>query len=89
VRHVYFFRLVRGEQPLPGGQPAAPVRHRRQEDKPVARLEVERRIAPPVLDWLVDHLALPCYAVAHHDRLFDWSCLPRLAEIVQGVTPAK
>lgn len=89
VRHVYFFRLIRSEQPLPGSQRAGSPRHRREEDQPVARLEVERRIVPHVLDWLVDHLALPGYAVAQHDRLFDWSCLPTLMATVQGLTPVR
>jgi polyphosphate kinase len=80
VRHVYLFRLVRGEQPLPGVNPMTATRPRRQEDKPVVRLEVEQRMAAPVLNWLMEHLRLPHYALAQHDHLFDWSCLPYLAE---------
>lgn len=82
VCHVYLFRLVRGEQPLPGANPAAATRARRQEDKPVVRLDVEQRMGAPVLDWLMDHLRLPKYALAQHDRLFDWSCLPDLVASV-------
>lgn len=79
VRHVYLFRVLRGEQPLPGMPCAAGARHRRQEDRPVVRLDVERRMVEPVLTWLIEHLRLPRYAVAQHDRLFDWTCLPHLA----------
>jgi polyphosphate kinase len=79
VRHVYLFRVVRGEQPLPGSCGAAGARTRRQEDTPVVRLDAEQRMSAPVLDWLVEHLRLPRYALAQHDRLFDWSCLPDLA----------
>jgi polyphosphate kinase len=78
VRHVYLFRLVRGEQPLPGASANPSARPRRQEDKPVVRLDVEQRMSAPVLDWLVEHLRLPRYALAQHERLFDWSCLPDL-----------
>jgi polyphosphate kinase len=82
VRHVYLFRLVRGEQPLPGASHPASTRHRRQEDKPVVRLDVEQRMGAPVLNWLMEHLRLPSYALAQHDRLFDWSCLPDLVASV-------
>jgi polyphosphate kinase len=78
VRHVYLFRVVRGEQPLPGMPCATVTRHRRHEDRPVVRLDVERRMVEPVLAWLVEHLRVPRYAVAQHDRLFDWTCLPHL-----------
>jgi polyphosphate kinase len=83
VRHVYLFRLVRGERALPGATHAA-TRTRRQEDKPVVRLDVEQRMAEPVLNWLLEHLHLPRYALAQHDRLFDWSCLPDLATSVES-----
>jgi polyphosphate kinase len=82
VRQVYLFRLVRGEQPLPGVSTSTSTRPRRQEDKPVVRLDVEQRMSPPVLKWLMEHLRLPGYALAQHDRLFDWSCLPDLAASV-------
>lgn len=78
VRHVYLFRLVRGEQPLPGAEEIPCARTRRKEDEPVVRLDVEQRMSPPVLEWLIEHLRLPRYALAQHDRLFDWSCLPDL-----------
>lgn len=84
VRHVYLFRLVRGEQPLPGANPVSLTRTRRQEDKPVVRLDVEQRMGAPVLNWLMEHLRLPQYALAQHDRLFDWSCLPDMAEKVES-----
>jgi polyphosphate kinase len=82
VRQVYLFRLVRGEQPLPGVPTNSSARPRRQEDKPVVRLDVEQRMSAPVLKWLMEHLRLPNYALAQHDRLFDWSCLPDLAASV-------
>lgn len=82
LRHVYLFRLVRGEQPLPGVCTKA-LRPRRQEDKPVVRLDVEQRMGAPVLRWLMDHLHLPQYALAQHDRLFDWACLPDLVAILR------
>ncbi|MCC6457134.1 MAG: hypothetical protein IT328_19425 [Caldilineaceae bacterium] len=86
VRHVYLFRVVRGEQPLPGATRAGSTRTRRQEDKPVVRLDVEQRMAEPVLKWLLEHLRVPRYALAQHDRLFDWSCLPDLAARVEAQT---
>jgi len=79
VRQVYLFRLVRGEMPLPGVCASATSRPRRQEDKPVVRLDVEQRMSDSVLKWLLEHLGVPRYALAQHDRLFDWSCLPDLA----------
>jgi len=82
VRQVYLFRLVRGDQSLPGICSANMARPRRQEDKPVVRLDVEQRMRAPVLDWLLEHLRVPRYALAQHDRLFDWSCLPDLAASV-------
>lgn len=85
VRHVYLFRVVRGEQPLPGVCSSAG-RTRRQDDTPVVRLDVEQRMSAPVLNWLMEHLRLPHYALAQHDRLFDWSCLPDLAARV-GARP--
>lgn len=85
VRHVYLFRLVRGEQPLPGANHSS-TRPRRQEDKPVVRLDVEQRMSEPVLEWLLEHLRVPRYALAQHDRLFDWSCLPSLAQSVEANT---
>jgi polyphosphate kinase len=88
VRHVNFFRLVRGETPLPGTVLGVSAHHHRQEEKPVVRLEVERRIVPSVLDWLTDHLNLPRFAVARHDRLFDWSCLPYLVAMTGEATAA-
>jgi polyphosphate kinase len=92
VRHVYLFRVVRGDQPLPGVCASAATRPRRQEDKPVVRLDVEQRMGAPVLNWLMEHLRLPRYALAQHDRLFDWSCLPDLAaweELLQEGEPAE
>jgi polyphosphate kinase len=83
VRHVYLFRLVRGEQCLPGACAVGNTRPRRQEDKPVVRLDVEQRMSTSVLNWLMDHLRLPRYALAQHDRLFDWSCLPDLVARVE------
>lgn len=80
VRHVYLFRVVRGEAPLPGMTRPAPARHRRQEDRPVVRLDVEQRMGEPVLAWLTEHLRLPSYAVARHDNLLEWLCLPHLVE---------
>jgi polyphosphate kinase len=88
VRHVYLFRLVRGEHPLPGACASTSTRHRRQEDKPVVRLDVEQRMSAPVLNWLMEHLRLPAYALAQHDRLFDWSCLPNLVATL-GVREAQ
>lgn len=79
VRHIYLFRVVRGDHPLPGANMLSSTRPRRQEDKPVVRLDVEERMRAPVLNWLMEHLRLPRYALAQHDRLFDWSCLPDLA----------
>lgn len=79
VRQVYLFRLVRGEIPLPGVCTSTTARLRRQEDKPVVRLDVEHRMSDSVLNWLLEHLRVPRYALAQHDRLFDWSCLPDLA----------
>lgn len=84
VRHVYLFRIVRGEQALPGASHVASARVRRQEDYPVVRLDVEQRMAEPVLNWLLEHLRLPRYALAQHDRLFDWSCLPDLVARVEA-----
>jgi len=89
VRQVYLFRLVRGEQPLPGVCSATSARPRRQEDKPVVRLDVEQRMSAPVLNWLLEHLRVPRYALAQHDRLFDWSCLPDLAASVGSREPVK
>lgn len=86
VRNVYLFRVVRGEQPLPGVCAGAATRVRRQDDMPVVRLDVEQRMGLPVLDWLIEHLRLPRYALAQHDRLLDWSCLPELAARV-GARP--
>jgi polyphosphate kinase len=83
VRHVYLFRLVRGEQCLPGVCAVGNARPRRQEDKPVVRLDVEQRMGAAVLNWLMEHLRLPRYALAQHDRLFDWSCLPDLVARVE------
>ena len=82
VRHVYLFRVVRGAQPLPGVCAAQTTRTRRQDDMPVVRLDVEQRMSAPVLDWLMEHLHLPRYALAQHDRLFDWACLPNLVDRV-------
>ena len=79
LRRVYFFRIVRGEMPLPGAPRLAPARHRRQEDRPVVRLDVERRMEEPVLAWLVEHLRLPAYAVARHESLPEWHGLNSLS----------
>jgi polyphosphate kinase len=84
VRQVYLFRLVRGDMPLPGVCSSAMLRPRRQEDKPVVRLDVEQRMSDGVLNWLLEHLRVPRYALAQHDRLFDWSCLPDLAAKVSA-----
>ena len=89
VRHVYLFRLVRGDLPLPGACANGAVRQRRQEDKPVVRLDVEQRMGTPVLNWLMEHLRLPRYALAQHDRLFDWSCLPDLVATLNARIDAK
>lgn len=78
VRRVYFFRIVRGETALPGAPRLAPARHRRQEDRPVVRVDVERRMEEGVLAWLVEHLRLPAYAVARHESLPEWHGLPTL-----------
>jgi polyphosphate kinase len=83
VRHVSIFRIVRGEQTLPGVTRSASMRVRRQDDQPVVRLDVEHGMSAPVLNWLVDHLNVPHYAIAHHDRLVDWTCLPYLAASVE------
>jgi polyphosphate kinase len=85
VKKLYLFRVVRGEQPLPGVVRPTSTRHRRQEDQPVVRLDVEQQMAEPVLKWLLEHLHLPSYAVAKHERLFDWSCLPSLALLVAAI----
>ena len=84
VRQVYLFRLVRGEIACPVFACHRRSRQRRQEDKPVVRLNVEQRMSDSVLNWLLEHLRVPRYALAQHDRLFDWSCLPDLAAGVGG-----
>jgi polyphosphate kinase len=84
VRHVYLFRLVRGDHALPGTSTAQAKRLRRMEDTPVVRLDVEQRMGAPVLDWLMEHVRLPRYALAQHDRLLDWSCLPDLVARVEA-----
>lgn len=78
VRRVCFFRIVRGETPLPGAPRLASARHRRQEDRPVVRVDVERCMEEPVLAWLVQHLHIPAYAVARHESLLEWHGLPGL-----------
>jgi polyphosphate kinase len=83
VRHVSIFRVVRGEQPLPGVTRSSSTRNRRQDDPPVVRLDIEYGISEPVLNWLVDHLNVPRYAIAHHIRLVDWASLPYLAASVE------
>ncbi len=83
VRHVTVFRVVRGEEPLPGVTRPSSMRNRRQDDPPVVLLDVEYGISEPVLNWLVDHLNVPPYAIAHHLRLVDWACLPYLAASVE------
>jgi len=35
-----------------------------------------------VLEWLMEHLHLPRYALAQHDRLFDWACLSNMVDRV-------
>jgi hypothetical protein len=67
---------------LPGASAISYTRQRRQEDKPVVRLDVEQRMGAPVLNWLMEHLRLPRYALAQHERLFDWSCLPDLVALI-------
>jgi polyphosphate kinase len=79
VRHVYLFRVVRGATPLPGALPAGTQRPRREENRPAVRLDAEQRMDPELLRWLVEHLRLPGYAVARHDGLAEWACLPNLA----------
>ena len=79
VRRVYLFRVVRGENPLPGMTPQGKLRPRRDENRPAVRLDVEPRMDADVLAWLVGHLRLPAYAVARHDGLAEWACLPNLA----------
>jgi polyphosphate kinase len=82
VRHVYPFRLVRGDGRSEGRQPAgvrANGRQRRQIDRPVVRLDVERRMAEPVLTWLVEHLQVPAHAVVRHEGLLECVGLPYLA----------
>ena len=79
VRRVYLFRVVRGEKPLPGMIQNGKLRPRRDESRPAVRLDVEQRMDPDVLAWLVEHLRLPAYAVARHDGLAEWACLPNLA----------
>ena len=79
VRRVYLFRVVRGDTPLPGTALNGSHRPRREESRPAVRLDAEQRMEPEVLDWLVEHLRLPAYAVARHDGLAEWACLPNLA----------
>lgn len=84
VRHVYLFRVVRGEMPWPSaGRPAAS-RRRRHEDQPVVRLDVERRMPEPVLHWLMQHLHVPAHGVIHHDGLLELSSLPAVAQLAEG-----
>jgi polyphosphate kinase len=78
VRHVYLFRVVRGPMPLPGATPRPAGRTRRQEDCPVVRLDVERRISGPVLAWLMDHLQVPAHGVTRHESLLEWTNVPHL-----------
>lgn len=79
VRRVYLFRVVRGERSLPGSLPAGSQRPRREESRPVVRLDAEQRMDPELLRWLIEHLRVPTYAVARHDGLSEWACLPNLA----------
>ncbi len=85
VRRVYLFRVVRGETPLPvvGGRSG---RHRRQEDQPVVRLDVERAMADSVLRWLTGHLAVPAHGVARHDNLLEATCLPYVVELARTLS---
>jgi polyphosphate kinase len=86
VRHVYLFRVVRGDMPL--AQPDAPPagRHRRHQDRPVVRLDVERRMAEPVLQWLLDHLVAPTHCVVRHESLLEWMCVPHLHAQLQATS---
>lgn len=89
VRRVYLFRVVRGETPLPGGQPGNGSRHRRRVDRPAARLDVERRMDDGVVQWLGEHLCLPDYAVARHDFLTEWLAAMQVSDqVVEALAPA-
>jgi polyphosphate kinase len=85
VRQVYLFRVVRGETAWPGGGRRSTSRRRRHEDQPVVRLDVERRMAGPVLHWLMEHLHLPAHGVIHHDSLLELTYLPAAARLADGV----
>lgn len=89
VRHVYFFRVVRGETPLPGTGRRATGRHRRQQNQPVVRLDVERRMAEPVLRWLMEHLQVPAHGVAHHEDLLEFVCLPQVVHLLDDGAPVR
>lgn len=82
VHHVYLFRVLRGEIPLPGASKRAG-RHHRQEDRPVVRLDVERRMPDPVLRWLTEHLPIPAHGVTRHDNLLESTCLPAVVALLQ------
>lgn len=84
VRHVYLFRVIRGETPWPDVTRRGASRHRRQEDRPVVRLDVERRMAEAVLRWLAEHLQTPPHGVIHHDSLLEISGLPAVARLADG-----
>ncbi len=83
VHHVYLFRVLRGENPLPGASRRAG-RHHRQENRPVVRLDVERRMPDPVLHWLTEHLPVPVHGVTRHDNLLESTCLPSIVALLQG-----
>jgi polyphosphate kinase len=78
VRHVYLFRIVRGESSLPDVPLQPTGRHRRHGNRPVVRLDVERRMEEPVLEWLMAHLQVPAHGVARHESLLEWTCVPAL-----------
>ncbi|MCC6169871.1 MAG: hypothetical protein IT329_21820 [Caldilineaceae bacterium] len=84
VRHVYLFRVLRGETPWPDVARRGAGRYRRQEDRPAVRLDVERRMAEPVLRWLAEHLQIPPHGVIHHDGLLEISGLPAVARLADG-----
>ena len=77
VRRVYLFRVVRGDHELPGVTQLDKFRPRRDGSRPAVRMDVERRMDADVLAWLAEHLRLPAYAVARHDGLAEWACLPQ------------
>lgn len=86
VRHVYLFRVVRGATALPGTGGRAASRRRRQENQPVVRLDVERRMGEPMLGWLMEHLQVPAYGVTRHDNLLESAGLPHVIDLMEKPT---